>query len=414
MDTKTLSDEILKSHGLYDRTGRFHSLHGGSLSSILNHIGNSYVNTRYPGVRGGSIGSAGSLYSGGSLLSGGGFQQYSQFKPGEYPTFKQSQKMMKAALEETAEQRQDRLHQKTPMEHHRMDIKQMYHHILDLKPRHWELMREGASRVLGANPSRMWDHVKMNNTKPAAEPYHYQQILESKDAHEAATTLEAEDSHGGDMGFYRALRDVYDKIKHVYQQLGTVTHTYNPDSQSDVKILKDVAKLRELMNPLISSMMKLKGEANPGSVEDKIFEAILNTFTHKLPQAMPKQHEEEDEESGGGLKQWADRMRKGFNYLKKQAPKVLHHAKKIPQVIDKSIEFGNAATNVLHEVGNQASALGHTKVARGLHGYGDRITGKTQVVQSYRNAGKAIYDAAKGREIDQAPYPAANPAVTPQ
>lgn len=338
MYTKDLANSILNHNGISNDSGGFHNMHQSHLSNIINHVG-------------GSIKSAGSLETGGSLAAigagsmmspGGAFQGYSAFKPGEYPTHKQAEKMHRQALGETAEQREARLHQTglPNFERDRMDVKQMYHHVLDLKPRHWELMREGASRVLGANPSPMWDHVKMKSHKPAAEPYHYQSILEMPNQHAAARTLEAEYSTGGDMGFYRALRDVYDKIKHVYQQLGDVTKSYNPKSPN-AKTLQDVQKLRQMMQPLIASIMKMKGEANPGSIEDKIFEGILSTFTNKIPHSMKNNEEEPELEEAGG----------GFHAAVKKIRDTYHHIKnKVNEYMSKGIKAANITADVVGKV----------------------------------------------------------------
>lgn len=106
--------------------------------------------------------------------------------------------------------------------------KEMYHKVLNMRPREFEFMREYAAQLLGAKPSDMWDHLPLKNAKQelqsAAENYRH--IMNMPNQNALGKLIAAESSSGEGGGFHRAVSHVYSEMepymKKVYNPLSNI------------------------------------------------------------------------------------------------------------------------------------------------------------------------------------------------
>lgn len=97
------------------------------------------------------------------------------------------------------------------------DPKQLYHHILGLTPRKWELMREISSQTLGAVPSPMWGDLKVGGSLLSEnDRHHHENILRMPSPHGAARLVEAELGYGKGGGFTKTLSNIANKAASIY------------------------------------------------------------------------------------------------------------------------------------------------------------------------------------------------------
>lgn len=204
--------------GLMNRTGMnpvHHSVmldgHRDRLNELWNHL---------EGKAGGGYSSGGAYSSGGSLHTAGSFDNVN----------------MGGGID-------------TP--------KKLYHDVLKMNPRKWELMREMASQTLGARPSPMWGDLKAG-TMPAHYRTHLENILRMPSPHGAARLVEAEHGYGKGAGFSQTLRHIKNKV----------TDLFNANKHKIVPALSQFAsnKLTEYtpkLNDLMESNSKIKSIMDP-------------------------------------------------------------------------------------------------------------------------------------------------------
>jgi len=104
-----------------------------------------------------------------------------------------------------------------PLENQDLTAPELYHFLIHLDPREWELVRETAAQHIGMKPSTMWGPLpgleKGGELKVPKQ--HYQKIIQCHHPVVAAKFLEAEHVHGG--GFFKSA------IHHTLNLAGKVT-----------------------------------------------------------------------------------------------------------------------------------------------------------------------------------------------
>lgn len=95
---------------------------------------------------------------------------------------------------------------------------EMYHRVLRASPREFELYRETASQLIGAQPSPMWGKIVQGDQKEPllSDIKNYHQIINMPTPHSAARLLEAEHGLGQGGGFFRSMHHVLGKVQDYY------------------------------------------------------------------------------------------------------------------------------------------------------------------------------------------------------
>lgn len=160
--------------------------------------------------------------------------------------------------------------------------KNFYHHVLKLPNRDWELYREGASQMLGAIPSPMWNHIKIALTgiHPRSNPEAYENVLRMPNTHAAARMIEAESGHQRNGPFVNAISDLHSKVKHAYSNFNLADEPLHPDEK--LKTMQG-GSFHDLIKPIAHTISGLK----PGHDFQKILHATNNAIHDTVQGVMP-------------------------------------------------------------------------------------------------------------------------------
>jgi hypothetical protein len=163
--------------------------------------------------------------------------------------------------------------------------KNFYHHVLKLPNRDWELFREGASQTLGANPSPMWNHIKIALTgiHPRSNQEAYENILRMPNTHAAARMIEAENGHQHNGPFVNAISDIHSKVKHGYSNQNLANESLNPQEQ-----IKDMqgGSFHDLTKPIAVTIHSLKPKHTMEKIMNNTNNAIHSAVQDVMPHAL--------------------------------------------------------------------------------------------------------------------------------
>lgn len=123
---------------------------------------------------------------------------------------------------------------------------QLYHDVLELNPREFEMTREIGHQMLGAHPSEMWP-FRIGKQQLEAPIQNYYDYVKSPNSHSVARLIEAE--HAGNNG------EFWKSVKHI---LGHANKVYNTGARG----LKYINQNKDLINTVLSSHPKTLGHFN--------------------------------------------------------------------------------------------------------------------------------------------------------